>query len=81
MIEVLKKRSCEKDLKDKLMFTGLLPYNEMMQYTMNANVGVSLDKDTNINHKLSLPNKVFDYVKAGIPVVVSNLKEVSAIVQ
>jgi glycosyltransferase involved in cell wall biosynthesis len=81
VIEVLKKRSCEKDLKDKLMFTGLLPYNEMMQYTMNANVGVSLDKDTNINHKFSLPNKIFDYLKAGIPVVVSDLKEVATIVK
>ena len=81
VIELLKKRSIEKDLLEKVIFTGLLPYNEMMQYTMNADVGVSLDKDTNINHKFSLPNKIFDYVKAGIPVVVSNLKEVAGIVQ
>ena len=80
VIGVLKSRSQQNDLKNKVMFTGLLPYNDMMQYTLNADVGVSLDKDTNINHKFSLPNKIFDYMKAGIPSVVSDLKEVAAIV-
>ena len=81
VIEKLKIRAKEKDLFNKVLFTGLLPYEDMMQYTMNADVGVSLDKDTNVNYRFSLPNKVFDYVKAGIPVMVSNLKEVASIVK
>ena len=64
VIDILKKRSCSKDLINKVLFTGKLNYPDMMQYTMNATVGVSLDKDTNINYRLSLPNKIFDYVKA-----------------
>ena len=80
VIDILKKRSCSKDLINKVLFTGKLNYPDMMQYTMNATVGVSLDKDTNINYRLSLPNKIFDYVKAGIPVVCSNLFEVVAVV-
>ena len=67
-------------MKNKVLFTGKLEYNQMMQYTMNADIGVSLDKDTNINYRLSLPNKIFDYVKAEIPVVCSDLKEVTKII-
>ena len=80
VIDLLKRRSEALDLKDKVLFTGKLNYQDMMQYTMNSSVGLSLDKDTNINYRLSLPNKIFDYVKAGIPVVCSNLIEVSNVV-
>jgi len=62
-------------------FVGKKEYSEMMQYTVNADVGVSLDKDTNVNYKYSLPNKIFDYIHAGIPVVASNLLEVKNIVK
>ena len=80
VISSLKKRSEFLDLKDKILFTGKLIYKEMMQYTMNSAIGLSLDKDTNINYRLSLPNKIFDYVKAGIPVICSDLVEVSNVV-
>lgn len=80
VINVLKERALEKDLINKVVFVGRVPYQEMMQYTLNADVGVTLDKDTNINYRYSLPNKIFDYMKAGIPVLASNLKEVANIV-
>ncbi len=80
VIDTLKKRALENDLKNKVIFVGRIPYLEMMQYTLNADVGVTLDKDTNINYRFSLPNKIFDYMKAGIPVLASNLKEVANII-
>ena len=80
VIADLKERALAEDLKDKVVFVGRVPYQEMMQYTLNADVGVTLDKDTNINYRFSLPNKIFDYMKAGIPVLASNLKEVANIV-
>ncbi len=57
-----------------------MPYAELMHYTRTANVGITLDKDTNLNYKYSLPNKLFDYLHAGIPVVTSNLVELATIV-
>ncbi len=80
VLSQLKERANQKDLKNKVVFVGRLPYKEMMQYTLNADVGVTLDKDTNINYRFSLPNKIFDYMKAGIPVLASNLVEVANIV-
>ena len=80
VLPILKQRATKPDLMDKVKFIGRIPYDEMMQYTFNADVGVTLDKDTNINYRFSLPNKIFDYMKAGIPVLASNLKEVANIV-
>jgi len=80
VIDILKKRALKNDLKNKVLFIGRIPYLEMMQYTLNADVGVTLDKDTNINYRFSLPNKIFDYMKAGIPVLASNLTEVANII-
>ncbi|MCT4583182.1 MAG: glycosyltransferase [Flavobacteriales bacterium] len=80
VIEDLKRRARQADLQNKVVFVGRVPYPEMMQYTLNADVGVTLDKDTNINYRFSLPNKIFDYMKAGIPIVASNLKEVANII-
>ena len=51
-----------------------------MEYTLNSDVGVSLDKSNNLNYLYSLPNKIFDYFKAGIPVVSSDLIEINKII-
>ena len=42
---------------------------------------LTLDRDTNLNYRFSLPNKVFDYVYAGIPLLATDLPEVAAIVR
>ena len=52
-----------------------------MQYTMNCDVGVSLDKNNNVNYRFSLPNKIFDYSKAEIPFISTNLVEIKKIVE
>ena len=80
VLEQLRDKSQAEELKGKVVFIGKLPYNEMMQYTYNADVGVTLDKDTNINYRFSLPNKIFDYIKAGLPVLSSDLVELKKII-
>lgn len=62
-------------------FTGQIPFNELAAYTEAADLGVSLEKSTNLNYRFALPNKVFDYIAAGIPILVSPLTELSAILE
>lgn len=68
-------------LNDKVQFTGKLPYPELMRFTRASDVGLSLDKDISLNYRYSLPNKIFDYIQAGIPVLASSLPEVQKVIK
>ena len=68
-------------LSDRVRMLPRMPYERMMQYTRNADLGLSLDKDTNLNYRFSLPNKLFDYFCASIPALVTDLPEVAGIVR
>ena len=81
VIDVLKQNVIDLSLQDKVIFKGRMSYNAMMEYTRAADVGLTLDKDTNVNYRFSLPNKLFDYIHAGIPVLASDLTEIKKIVQ
>jgi hypothetical protein len=62
-------------------FVGRVPREQLQRYTQAADLGFSLDKPKSQNYRLSLPNKLFDYVQAGIPVVASDLVEVARVVR
>lgn len=78
---VLQRLVNEHALEDRVRLMGKMPYARMMDYTRNADLGLTLDKDTNLNYRFSLPNKLFDYMHAGIPVLATDLPEVAAIVR
>jgi glycosyltransferase involved in cell wall biosynthesis len=81
VLEALKSRTEQLGIAGRVIFKPKMPYADMMQYTLNADLGVTLDKDTNLNYRYSLPNKIFDYIKAGIPVLSSNLPELRNVIE
>jgi glycosyltransferase involved in cell wall biosynthesis len=59
----------------RVHFRPPVPVGQILAYARQASVGVSLLENTCENHRLALPNKVFEYLAAGVPVVVSDLPE------
>ncbi len=63
-------------LNQKVFFFPRVSPQNLAFITARADIGVTLDKDTNLNYRLSLPNKIFDYFRAGIAVLGSRLPEI-----
>lgn len=76
----LKQLVDELKLNDKVKFLGRLPLQELHRVTRQADLGISLEEDLGLNYRFALPNKLFDYIQAGVPVLVSNLPEMRKIV-
>jgi len=81
VIPNLKKYVETNRLHEKVKFYDRKPYLKMMNYTFHADIGLTLDKATNLNYKFSLPNKVFDYIHTETPIVSTALAEISNIVE
>ncbi len=81
VIEILKTMVLQLHLEEKVLIKPKMPQEELKKYTRAADIGLSLDKDLSINYRFSLPNKLFDYIHAGLPVLASDLPEVKKIVE
>lgn len=79
-LDELKQIVSTRNLQDRVWFFGKMPASELREYTACADFGLSLDKPLHENYRLSLPNKLFDYIHAGVPVLVSALPELERII-
>lgn len=80
LTDQLKQLVSESGLESKVKFLGRLPLTELSKITSQADLGISLEEDLGLNYRFALPNKLFDYIQVGVPVLVSNLPEMKRIV-
>jgi glycosyltransferase involved in cell wall biosynthesis len=53
----------------------------LLNFTSSADYGISFNEDSCLSHRYCLPNKVFEYLMAGLPVLTSNLFEMKRLVE
>jgi glycosyltransferase involved in cell wall biosynthesis len=76
----LSERIRERQVADRVSMLPSVPLNELLANTAEADVGVTLLQDTCESHRLALPNKLFEYIAAGVPVIASELPEAEQLV-
>jgi glycosyltransferase involved in cell wall biosynthesis len=65
---------------DRVEFAGAVTPAELIQTIREADVGLALIQPVCLSYRMSLPNKVFEYVAAGLPVLGSDLPAISELV-
>lgn len=68
-------------LDDQVFFIPRVPFHQLHNYTCSADLGLCLIKGTGKSFYYSLPNKLFEYMMAGLPVLASNFPEMQRIVR
>lgn len=53
----------------------------LLNYTSSADVGLCLIENNCLSYYYCLPNKVFEYILAGLPVIVSNMPEMRKLIE
>ena len=68
--------SCE-----NIYFHKAVTPDVLLDYTSSADFGISTIEDSCLSYRYCLPNKMFEYIMANVPVIVSNLPEMKKIVE
>lgn len=79
--EKCRRLASELNLNERVEFKDRVPFEQLRSLTQTAWLGLSMDKPVSTNNRLFLPNKLFDYIHAGIPVLASALPEVKTIIE
>ena len=74
-MEQLKTLISDYQLDDKVQLTGMLSPEKLMEISQKAFIGVAVPEKEGLNQYLALPNKLFDYIHAGLPQVTVNYPE------
>ena len=53
----------------------------LLDYTSSADFGISMIEDICLSYRYCLPNKMFEYIMAGVPVIVSHLPEMKKLIE
>jgi glycosyltransferase involved in cell wall biosynthesis len=65
--EILRGLVVEKKLENKVKFLGFIKPKDLPNITRQATIGLNIAEDKSLSYRLSLPNKIFDYIQAGVP--------------
>ena len=80
ILEDLQQKVVDLKLENQVKCLGRLHPIELQKITPLADVGISLEEDLGLNYRFALPNKIFDYIQAEVPILVSDLPEMKQVI-
>ncbi|MGD9489331.1 MAG: glycosyltransferase [Calditrichaceae bacterium] len=79
--DYLKNLTREYRLKKSVVFIHAVPFNELYKFTQSADIGFTTIAGKGLSYYHALPNKLFEYIQAGVPVIGSNYPEIRNIIE
>lgn len=64
----------------RIHYLPAVPPDQVLAHAAGADIGISLIEDVSLSYRYCLPNKLFESVLAGLPVLVSDLPDQAAFV-
>ena len=64
-----------------VLFHKAVSPSVLLNHTVSADAGIHTIKNTCLNHYYCMPNKLFEYSMVGLPVIVSNMKEMREFIE
>jgi glycosyltransferase involved in cell wall biosynthesis len=61
-------------------FHSAVPINKILKYTRGADVGISLTENICLSFYYTIPNKFFEYILSGIPVIASDFPDIRKLI-
>jgi len=80
ILQQLQNYAIDKQLNDKVFFLGRIPFEELHTYTVSADLGISLLENKGLNYYYSLPNRIFDFMHAQVPIIATDFPEIHNVV-
>lgn len=62
--------------KSSIYYKAAVPPNDVLKYTMSADIGIALGQNICLSYYYSMPNKLFEFCMAGLPIISTPLVEI-----
>lgn len=80
LLENIKVLAHHLNVDDKVSFFGFIPFQELNAYTASADLGVCLLEDKGLSYYYALPNRIFDFMQAHVPILCTDFPEIARII-
>ncbi len=80
ILKELKQLTYELKISEKVIFIGAIPGDELQKYTTSADLGVCLLENRGLSYYYSLPNRIFAFIHAEVPILATDFPEIRRIV-
>jgi len=76
-----KKLATDLGIKERVIFYGMVKHEDLINYSAAADAGIALIENISMSYYYALPNKLFEYIMAGVPVISCSLPQMKKIVE